>query len=82
LAYFLNPLHLGPKNPIQFVAIDIPENSMQALKQLVIVSHPFEFFLPVENKKKSIWIKSSEYDGYSMRRMPYSLNQDVEAQLV
>jgi hypothetical protein len=39
LAYFLNPLHLSLKNAIQFFLIDTPQNLLQWLRKLALVSH-------------------------------------------
>jgi hypothetical protein len=46
LAYFLNLLHPSLEYAIQFFVIDTPQNLLQGLKKLVLVSHlnPLEFF--------------------------------------
>jgi hypothetical protein len=45
--HFLNSAHPSLKYGLQFFKIDIPQNLLQALKELVLVSqlNPFEFFL-------------------------------------
>jgi hypothetical protein len=45
--YFLNSAHSSLKYGIQFFMIDAPQNLLQALNKLVLVSqlNPFEFFL-------------------------------------
>jgi hypothetical protein len=45
-AYFFNSAHPSLKCAIQFLLIQTPQNPMQALKKLVLVSqvNPFEFF--------------------------------------
>jgi hypothetical protein len=50
--YFSNGAHLTLKYGIQFFKINIPQNLLQALKKLVLVSqlNPFEFSLTVRNK--------------------------------
>jgi hypothetical protein len=50
--YFLNWEHLSLKYDVQFFKIDTPQNLLQALKKLVLVSqlNPFEFSLTVGNK--------------------------------
>jgi hypothetical protein len=44
--YFLNSAHPSLKYGIQFLLIQIPQNPLQAVKKLVLVSqpNPFEFF--------------------------------------
>jgi hypothetical protein len=51
-AYFLNSPHPSLKYAIQFFFIDPPQNLVQALKKLVLISHlnPFEFSFTVGNK--------------------------------
>jgi hypothetical protein len=52
LTYFLNPPHSRLKYAIQFFLIDTPQNLLQVLRELVLVSHlnPFELFVTVRNK--------------------------------
>jgi hypothetical protein len=60
LAYFLNPLHPGPKCPIQFFLIVIRQKLLQAIKELVVINHlnAFKFCFTVENQQKSLGAKS------------------------
>jgi hypothetical protein len=55
-ADLLNSGHRSLKYAIRFLLIQIPQNPLQALKKLVLVSqvNPFEFSLTVENKYKSL----------------------------
>jgi septum formation topological specificity factor MinE len=61
-ANFLNSAHPSLKYAIQFLLIDIPQNPLQALKKLILVSqmNPFEFSLTVENKYKSLVARLGE----------------------
>jgi hypothetical protein len=61
-AYFLNSAHRSLKYAIQFLLIQTPQNPLQALKKLVLVSevNPFEFSLMVENKYKSLVARLDE----------------------
>jgi hypothetical protein len=51
LAYFLNSPHPSLKYAIQFFLIYIPQNLLQALKKLVLVSHLNRFELFFHCKK-------------------------------
>jgi hypothetical protein len=57
LAYFLDLLHLSLKYAIQFLLIHTPENLLQGLKTLVVISHlnPFEFFFDRRKQVEVIW---------------------------
>jgi hypothetical protein len=60
--YFLNSAHSSLKYAVQFVSIQTPQNGLQALKKLILVSqvNPFEFFLTVENKYNSLVARLDE----------------------
>jgi hypothetical protein len=62
LACFLNPLHSSLKNAIQLFVIDTPQNLLQALKKLVLVSHlnTFEFSFHYTKQIEVIEAKSGE----------------------
>jgi hypothetical protein len=68
-AYFLNSLHPSLKYAIQFSLIQTPQNPLQGLKKLVLVSqvNPFEFSLTVENKYKSLGARLGEQNWSGMR---------------
>jgi hypothetical protein len=57
-AYFLISVHRSLKYAIQFLLIQTPQNPLQALKKLVIVSqvNPFEFFF---DGRKQVQVTSS-----------------------
>jgi hypothetical protein len=84
LAYFLNLLHPGLKNPTQFIVIDTPENLMQALKKLVLLTYlnPFEFFFQCRKQVEVAGTKLDKQSERDMQCMPYSLSQDAEARLL
>jgi hypothetical protein len=56
--YFLNSAHQILKYAIQFLLIQIPQNLLQTLKKLVLVSqvNPFEFFF---DGRKQVQVTSS-----------------------
>jgi hypothetical protein len=62
LARFLNPPHPSLNHAIQFVLIDIPQNLLQGLKKLVLVSHLnlFEFFFHWKKQVEVTGVKSDE----------------------
>jgi hypothetical protein len=61
-SYFLNSPHSSLKYAIQFLFSQTPQNLLQALKKLILISHlnPLEFFLTVGNKQKSLEARSNE----------------------
>jgi hypothetical protein len=83
-ADLLNSEHRSLKYAIRFLLIQTPQNTLQALKKLVLVSqvNPFELVLTVENKYKSLVARLGEYDWSGMRRMPCFSSQSVEPRLV
>jgi hypothetical protein len=58
-AYLLNSAHSSLKYAIQFLLIQTPQNPLQALKKLVLVSqvNPFEFFFDC---RKQIQVTTSQ----------------------
>jgi hypothetical protein len=58
-AYFLNSARRNLKYAIQFLLIQTPQNPLQALKKLVLVSqvNPFEFFF---DGRKQVKVTSSQ----------------------
>jgi hypothetical protein len=62
LAYFLNLPHPNLKYAIQFFLIDTPQNLLQALKKLALLSHlnPFEFFFHCRKQVEVDGAKLSE----------------------
>jgi hypothetical protein len=58
-AYFLNSVHPSLKYAIQFLLIQTPQNPLQALEKLVLISkvNPFEFFF---DRRKQVQVTSDQ----------------------